>query len=211
MTEWLICQPAEMEYLGKRDKRLGKVIESLGQIKRGRISDPFQGLVNALIGQQISSKAHRSIWQRFMQSFNPVTPENIINISAQQMRDIGISQRKASYIQGIAQEFMSGRMDDLRQLSDASLSERLLNLKGVGPWTVEMLLIFTFDRKNILSAGDLAIQRGLCLLYGHKEITPQLFERYYKRYSPFATAASLYLWEVAAGAYKARNGGNAAD
>ena len=85
-------------------------------------------------------------------------------------------------------------------MSDDEVIRALSSLKGVGAWTAEMLLIFTLRRPDILSFGDLGIQRGLRMLYRHKKIDRKRFERYKKRYSPYASTASLYLWAIAGGA-----------
>jgi DNA-3-methyladenine glycosylase II len=89
----------------------------------------------------------------------------------------------------------------LYDLSDLEVCEILCNLNGVGVWTAEMLMIFSLNRKNILSYGDLGIRRGLCMLYHHKTLTKTQFERYRKRYSPYGTIASLYLWAISSGEY----------
>ena len=87
----------------------------------------------------------------------------------------------------------------LEKMSDEEVISSLSSLKGVGVWTAEMLLIFTLRRTDVLSFGDLGIQRGLRMLYRHKEIDRKRFERYKKRYSPYASTASLYLWAIAGG------------
>ena len=85
-------------------------------------------------------------------------------------------------------------------MSDAEVCRELTKLKGVGPWTAEMMLIFSLQRPDVVSYGDLAIQRGMRMLYRHRQLTPELFERYRRRYSPYGTVASLYLWATAGGA-----------
>ncbi|MEG6523450.1 DNA-3-methyladenine glycosylase family protein [Desulfotomaculum sp. 1211_IL3151] len=85
-------------------------------------------------------------------------------------------------------------------MSDEDVCKRLSQIKGVGVWTAEMLMIFSMQRMNVISWGDMAIIRGLRMLYHHREITPKLFAKYKKRYSPYATVASLYLWQISHGA-----------
>ena len=89
----------------------------------------------------------------------------------------------------------------LKTLSDEDVCKCLCKIKGIGIWTAEMLMIFSMQRPDILSYNDLAIIRGLKTLYRHKEITPAQFNKYKKRYSPYASVASLYLWEIAGGTY----------
>jgi len=87
-------------------------------------------------------------------------------------------------------------LDALREMPDETVIERLCALKGIGVWTAEMLLIFSLGRPDVLSWGDLAIRRGMTRLYGLKELTREKFEMYRKRYSPYGTVASLYIWAV---------------
>ena len=91
-------------------------------------------------------------------------------------------------------------MKALEEMSDAEVIQELCKLDGVGVWTAEMLMTFSMQRKNILSFGDYGIRKGLRMVYHHREIDQKLFERYYKRYTPYASVASLYLWAVAGGA-----------
>lgn len=191
----------EMDWLKKRDKKLAAIIDRRGFIKRKVYGEPFPALLRAIIGQQISGKAQDSIWTRFMTAYAPLEAAKIASIDPQVLRQCGISGRKASYIVDIAGEFAHGSLCgiELDKLADEELRSRLTGLRGIGAWTVDMLLIFSFQRKNVLSYGDMGIQRGLKTLYGHKELTPALFAKYHKRYSPHATIASLYLWELAGG------------
>jgi DNA-3-methyladenine glycosylase II len=111
--------------------------------------------------------------------------------------------RKASYIKEIVNQIVNGSLDlaQLQTMSDDDVCKRLSRIKGVGVWTAEMLMIFSMQRMDVLSWGDIAIIRGLRMLYHHKEVTPELFAKYKKRYSPYATVASLYLWHISSGAY----------
>lgn len=191
-----------LSWLRTRDKKLGAAIDLIGSIRRQVTPDPFHALCNAIVGQQISTKAQITIWRRLQDSFTPFTPEKIANIAPEELQSCGISQRKALYISSIAKEAARGVLDleSLKTATDQEIYERLCRIKGIGLWTAEMVLIFSLQRPNILSKNDLAIQRGLCLLYRHRAITPALFTRYYRRYTPYASVASLYLWEIAGGA-----------
>jgi DNA-3-methyladenine glycosylase II len=86
-------------------------------------------------------------------------------------------------------------------MEDQEVADTLVTLNGIGPWTAEMIMIFSMGRKDIMSYGDLAIRRGLMLLYGHEEISKDLFRDYQKKFSPYGTLASLYLWEISTGKY----------
>lgn len=192
----------EITHLTSRDPILGQAIEKIGPIKRVVIPDMFMALVKSIIGQQISTKAQITIWNRMQEKFAPITPENIGTLSIEELQTIGISMRKASYIKEIAHSVINGNLNfsELESMSDEEVCTYLTKIKGVGVWTAEMLMIFSMQRPNILSWSDLAIHRGLRMLYGHKEITPKLFAKYKSIYSPYASVASLYLWKIAGGA-----------
>lgn len=109
---------------------------------------------------------------------------------------------KAHYIKEITRRIISDQLDleRLADLSNEEVIEQLCELPGIGRWTAEMILTFSLQRKDIISYSDLAILRGMRMVYHHRRITPQLFTKYKRRYGPYATIASLYLWAVAAGA-----------
>ena len=192
----------ETEYLKKRDPVLGAAIDKIGHIHRKIIPDTFIALVNSIVGQQISTKAQTTVWARMLEQFSPITPETIAAVSEERLQTCGISLRKASYIKKIADAVIDGRLDlaHLQSLSDSEVCRCLSSIEGIGVWTAEMLMIFSMQRPDIMSFGDLAILRGLRMLYHHRKITPKLFAKYKRRYYPYATVASLYLWAIAGGA-----------
>lgn len=194
----------ETNYLKAKDSALAKLIEEVGLIQRPVIPDLFMALVHAIIGQQISTKAHTTIWERALVMFAPLTPANLAELPVTTVQACGISMRKAVYIQEIAAHVVAGSLDleALHKLDDQDVCKRLCQIRGIGTWTAEMLMTFSMQRMDILSWGDLAIQRGLRMLYRHRAITPALFARYKKRYSPYSTVASLYLWALAGGTYE---------
>lgn len=191
----------EVAYLKAKDKALSKVIDEIGLVRRQIIPDIFMALVNSVIGQQISTKAHITVWERAQVMFAPFTPEHIASLPVETLQTCGISMRKAGYIKDIAVSAASGRLnlEELHIMDDDAVCRRLSELNGIGVWTAEMLMTFSMQRKDVLSWGDLAIHRGLRMLYRHRKVTPALFAKYKKRYSPYASVASLYLWELAGG------------
>ncbi|MGE4310879.1 DNA-3-methyladenine glycosylase family protein [Desulfovibrio sp.] len=192
----------EKQWLSSRDPALSAAMDEIGHVHREVQPDLFKALINSIVGQQISTKAHVTIWNRMQERFAPITPENFENLRAEDIQTCGISMRKALYIKSIADAVSDGGLDLtlLPAMTDAELSASLVQLKGIGLWTAEMLMIFSMQRPDILSWDDLAIQRGLRMLYKHRKITPKLFAKYKKRYSPHASVASLYLWAIAGGA-----------
>lgn len=192
----------EIDYLKSRDKRLSEVIDRVGIVRRRVIPDIFAALVHSIIGQQITTKAHESIWRKIVALLGCITPENILAISPEELQSVGLSFRKVEYIRDAARRFASGEfdIDALNSLKDMEIVEKLSQLKGVGVWSAEMLMLFSMQRPDVLSFGDLAILRGLRMIYHHRHIDRKLFERYRRRFSPYNSVASLYIWAVAGGA-----------
>lgn len=192
----------ELNYLKKKDKRLAALIDKAGYIQRELYPDIFVSLVNSIAGQQISRAAKAAVWQRFLTLIGgEVTPQAIAGVPEAELRSCGLSARKAVYIKKLAQKVLDGEVDFAKypKMSDADIIADLIRLDGIGKWTAEMQLIFSLGRINILSGGDGALQNGLKKLYGHKKITAALVEKYHKRYSPYASVASFYLWALANG------------
>lgn len=204
MSEGLYLEYGEREiaYLKSRDPVLGAAMDRIGNVRRAVMPDLFVAMVHSVVGQQISAKAHQTVWANLCRQFSPITPETFCCLSPDDLRGCGISARKAGYIQAIAEAVRGGELDldALAVEPDVVVCRRLCALKGVGMWTAEMLMIFSMRRQDILSRGDFGILKGLRMLYGHREITDELFETYRRRYSPCGTVASLYLWEIAGGA-----------
>jgi DNA-3-methyladenine glycosylase II len=192
----------ELDYLKSRDKKLGEAMERIGFIEREVYPELFPALVKSVVGQQISTKAQETIWRRMQERFKPFSPEILGAAAVETLQSCGISMRKANYIHAMTQQIVAGTidLDSLQNMSEADVCEVLTKLKGIGVWTAEMLLTFSLQRPDIVSFGDLAIHRGMRMLYRHRKITPELFAKYKKRYSPHGTVASLYLWAIAGGA-----------
>ena len=192
----------EIAYLKQADKRLAEVIDRIGKVERRVIPDLFAALVHSIVGQQISTKAHETIWGRIENVLGKVTPEAIDRLSMEELQGFGITFKKAAYIRNATRKVMDGTFDiqALYTMDDNEVCTRLSELDGIGVWSAEMLMLFSMQRPNILSFGDLAIQRGLRMVYHHRKITRELFEKYRRRFSPSNSVASLYLWAVAGGA-----------
>lgn len=192
----------ELNYLKSKDKRLGEVIDQVGMIQREVIPDLFEALVNSIVGQQISTKAQQTIWKRMQDGISSITPEMISHMKDEDLQAFGISYRKVQYIKSAAEKILSGELDidGLKQMSNQEVCDCLVQLKGIGVWTAQMLMIFSMERMDVLSFDDLAIQRGLRMVYHHRKITKEVFLKYQRRYSPYATVAAFYLWAAASGA-----------
>ncbi len=192
----------ETDHLKKRDAILGQAIDKIGKINRPVIPDPFQSLVKSIVGQQISSQAQTTVWTRLQDRFKPLTAKILAAASPQAIQACGMTMRKAHYINNIAREVKQGNLDfsQFEVMTDQEICQRLTQLDGVGTWTAEMFLIFAMQRPDVISYKDLAILRGMRMLYGYTEITAPLCKAYRKLYSPYASVAGLYLWAIAGGA-----------
>ncbi len=188
----------ELDYLKKKDKKLGEAIERIGFIEREVIPDLFTALVNSIVAQQISLKAVDTIWGRMQERFGEITAENMAEQAVEAVQQCGMTMKKAVWIKDIAEAVSQGELDlnELSQLSDEEVCRRLCSLNGIGLWTAEMLMTFSLQRKDVVSWGDLAIRRGMMKLYRHKKLDRERFERYRRRYSPYGTIAALYLWRI---------------
>lgn len=189
----------EIAYLTKQDKKMGEAIAKIGMLKREVNTDIFCYLIYSIVGQQISSAATKTVWKRINEKVDAINATNILSLGRDKLQQCGLSYRKAEYIIGCAEKVASGELDleSLRNMSDTDVIKKLTILRGIGVWTAEMVLIFSLLRPNVISYGDFAILRGMKILYNLESIDRQLFAKYAQTYAPYASVASLYLWEIA--------------
>lgn len=192
----------EMGHLCRRDKKLAAVIKREGVIRREVKPDPFSALVESVVSQQISSKAALTVCGRLADLCGG-NYRKLHTLKPEKIQSCGMSMRKAGYIKGIAGAAASGSVDfdRLHEKSDTEIVQTLTALNGVGRWTAEMLLIFSLQRPDVVSYGDLGIRRGMMRLYALEELGKEQFAEYAKKYSPYGSVASLYLWKISAPDY----------
>lgn len=192
----------EIDYLTSKDRLLGEAIHKIGIIKRKTDDDLFSAVVHHIIGQQISTKAQETIWQRLRVNTGTIEAEKISSMNRDALQSIGISFRKADYIKDFSNKVIRNEfnLQEIYNKTDDEVITSLISLKGIGVWTAEMLMIFCLKRPDIVSFGDLAILRGMRMLYHHRTIDKKKFEQYRRRYSPYGSVASLYLWAISGGA-----------
>jgi DNA-3-methyladenine glycosylase II len=192
----------ETAYLKSKDKKLGQAIDIIGHIRRAVDQDLFSSVVHHIVGQQISTAAQATIWRRMNEALGGINVASISNVSVAELQKFGITYKKAEYIKDFADKVRRGEfvIEALPHKTDEEIIADLSALKGVGVWTAEMIMTFCLQRPNVFSYGDLAIHRGLRMLHRHRKIDKKLFEKYRRRYSPYCTVASLYLWAIAGGA-----------
>ncbi len=189
----------EKQHLRTADSELGCVIDQVGHIQRYLMPDPFAAVVSSVISQQITGRAAQTIWERLQSHAGPISPEALKGLDLEELRRCGLSRPKASYIQGIAEAALAGTLDfsGLHRYGDEEVIAQLTQLRGVGRWTAEMVLIFSLARPDVLSYDDLGIRKGLMTLHQLLKLGREQFEHYRNLYSPYGTTAALYLWHLA--------------
>lgn len=163
---------AETAYLSAKDERMAALIAQVGHIEREVDTDLFSAVVHHIVGQQISTKAQATIWKRMRDEFGVVDAAAILGAGVEKLQSFGMTFRKAEYITDFARKIESGEFDleGIWQKPDDEAIRELSSLKGVGVWTAEMILLFCMQRPDVFSYDDLAIQRGLRMVYHHRKI-----------------------------------------
>lgn len=202
MSSYFIYDDHAVQYLKSKDKKLAACIDQIGHINRPVDDNLFTSVIHQMIGQQISTKAQETIWTRMQADLGTVTPQTVLRAGEERIQSYGTTFRKASYICRFAGKVDNGsfNLEQIMTLPDDEVIRQLVLLDGIGLWTAEMIMLFGMQRQNILSFSDLAIIRGMRMIYRHREISRDRFEKYRKRYSPYGSVASLYLWAAAGGA-----------
>ena len=195
--------------LAASDPTMAALIERVGKIdiatrlqrrKEERPNDAYGALLRAIVGQQLSTKAARTIYNRVLDLFDgvPPTPEQLLEADEKALRGAGLSGRKVEYLRDLAAHVVSGELelDRLGELSDEEAIGEIVAVRGLGQWTAEMFLLFHLERPDVLSGGDLGIRKAIQIEYGLDEMpTPQRVLEIGEPWRPHRSLASLYLWE----------------
>jgi DNA-3-methyladenine glycosylase II len=195
---------ADDRELMRADKVLRRLMEERGPIdpeidRRGSRPDPWEALARAIVGQQLSTLAARSIWEKLVGQYGGKLPppEALLRKRKETLRKAGLSNAKVEFLRDLATRVRDGRLDlkRLAKLSDEDVIAELIEVKGVGRWTAEMFLIFHLGRPDVVSVGDLGIRRAVQISYGMKELPgPEELEKLAEEWRPHRTLACLYLW-----------------
>ena len=199
-TSW----SADDRKLMRADKVLRRVMEEQGPIhpeidRRGSRPDPWEALARAIVGQQLSTRAAASIWDKLLAIFggSMPTPEEFLRRRRTTLLKAGLSRAKVEYLRDLALRIKDGRLDlaRLKDLSDEDICSELVEVKGIGRWSAEMFLIFHLGRHDVISAGDLGIRRAIQVAYGLDDLPgPEDIDRLAEPWRPHRTLAGLYLW-----------------
>ena len=188
--------------LARRDPVLARLVKKYGScgIKSARETDIFCGLVQAIISQQLSTRAAATIYGRLLTQApdsGALTPAAMLPLSDEVLRGVGLSRQKRGYLRDLAQKMVDGsvKADRLSEMSDEEVIAELTKIKGIGRWTVEMLLIFRLARPDILPVGDLGIVKAIQKAYGlRKTPSAERMQKIAESWRPYRSVASWYLW-----------------
>jgi DNA-3-methyladenine glycosylase II len=192
------------QHLRKVDPVMRQLVDELGPLddearRRGRPADAYGALLRSIVGQQLSTKAARSIYGRVTELFGGRTPapEELLAADPEKIRAAGLSRPKVAYLQSLAEHVLSGELelDRLDELSDEEIAAELTAVKGLGQWSADMFLIFHLRRPDVLPVGDLGIRRAAERVYGLPGLPgASELERIAHPWRPYRSFGSLYLW-----------------
>lgn len=196
----LTANSPSIAYLCKKDKRLAKLISTIGDITYNTHSDdPYSFIVHEIIEQMLSIKAGAKIYSRFEDLCKGnITPDVVNSLSIDQIRTTGTSSNKATYIKEFTSAVLSGKLnfEELNVLTDKEVIKKLTSIKGIGNWTAKMYLIFVLDRQNILPIEDAAFLQSFCWLYKMNNPTKNDIIKKCSKWSPYSSIASRYLYRA---------------
>ena len=186
----------------ENDPVLNGVISITGKLNHLQQKDLYSSLLSSVISQQLSTKAAATIWTRFMELLmhNP-EPQQIITLTAEKLRSVGISSQKAGYLKAIADFALEGKLEStkINHFHDDELVDYLTKIKGVGRWTAEMILIFSLNRPDVLPVHDLGVRQSILMLYGledHGKETDAGLRDLSKQWQPYRSLVSRHLWRL---------------
>lgn len=188
-----------VNHLKKSDPVLSAIIERVGSCRMEFGPPEFHSLAEAIIYQQLNGKAAATIFKRFATlAGEPLTPQGILKLSGSQMRSVGLSKQKSSYLKDMAERAVRGELDFSRlpEMADDEVIKHLTQVKGVGVWTAHMFLMFTLRRPNVLPTGDYGVQVAMKKHYKKRKLPkPEQMERIAKPWEPYRSVACWYLWK----------------
>ena len=180
--------------LSKNDHILAKIITDYPKERMEMKNDTLHTLVRSVVGQQISVRAADAIWNRLDEACNnSITENNLLKLGIEDMRKTGLSNTKSNYIMNIVNANLSEL--DWEDMNDEEVSNELCKIKGIGPWTADMFLIFRLGRTNILPLGDIGLINAINLHYNNKEkLSKEELMKFKEKWSPWCSIATWYMW-----------------
>ena len=183
--------------LSAKDNILSELIEQYDDLELVSRGDLFYTLIRSIIGQQISVKAASTVWSRLSEKVGEIIPENILSQSTDELRNCGLSGKKVEYIRGISESWNDYSNYEWEKMDDEEIVKKLIQLRGVGRWTAEMILIFTLLRPDIFPIGDIGMIRGIEKTYnsGEKMSMDEIYG-ISEKWKPWRTVACCYMWSA---------------
>ena len=190
LTEW----DNAVTDLSENDSIIAKIIANYPKERMQMKNDTLHTLVRSVVGQQISVRAADAIWNRLDEACNnSITEDNLLQLSIEDMRKTGLSNTKSNYIINIVEANLTGL--NWEDMNDDEVSNELCKIKGIGPWTADMFLIFRLGRTNILPLGDIGLVNAINLHYNNKEkLSKEELMKFKKKWSPWCSIATWYMW-----------------
>jgi DNA-3-methyladenine glycosylase II len=187
------------DHIKKKDPKLGKVLEKHGVIKFKPEGELFESLVESILSQQLASPAANSIITKVRAIYpdGKLEAEAVYKTPSRKLRAAGVSPQKLGYLKDLSKRVSNRKIDleSLREMEDEEIMTILDEVRGIGPWTVQMLLIFTLGRTDVMPVDDLGVRKGIQSLYSLEEMPKKAeIERLSENWKPYRTVASLYLW-----------------
>jgi len=183
--------------LSKKDKVLKKIINEFPNQNLKLNDNSFHALINSIIGQQISVSAANSMKIKLFSLKRNITPRTIKNITNNEFKKCGLSKQKILYIRNISEFFLNNKQftNQLNSFDEKIIREKLIEIKGIGNWTVDMFLLFTHGSSNIFPSGDLGFVKAISKHYKKDlPLSDKYLLKLYKKWSPYSSIATWYLW-----------------
>ena len=187
----------------KKDKKMNDLINKFGRPDFSQREDYFQSLLRSIVFQQLSGKAAQTIYERLVNlipNTSNLCPNEVLKLDKDEMRKAGLSFQKIDYVRNMANYFENNSFykKDVERMTDEEISKELIQIKGIGQWTVDMFLMFTLNRADILPYKDLGIQKGIMKILNMKNLpSKKEMENCSRKWRPYRTIACWYLWKMA--------------
>jgi DNA-3-methyladenine glycosylase II len=198
-------QSRAVPHLRQCDPRLGDWIDRIGVLKlpKPQAREPYVALLESIAHQQLAGAAARAIWGRVVSLIEAgvLCPKQLVEMSDENLRSAGLSRSKASAMRDICSRVNAGKIPSavqIKQMSDAEIYAQFMEIRGVGPWTVDMLMMFTLCRPDIMPVTDYGVRKGYQVLYRKRALpSPKQLAKLTEKWRPHRSVAALYLWRIA--------------
>ena len=194
--------------LAEIDSRFSRLISQFGYPTFKGENSYFEALLKNIIYQQLSGKAAKTIYNRFLKLFETTeypSPDKIINTPVEDLRGAGLSNQKVTYILDLSKKYVDGtlQLDQLDEKSDKEISAQLIQVKGIGQWTADMFLMFTLNREDVFPLGDLGVKKGVAIIENLPELpTEKHMAEISEKWQPYRTIAAWYMWKLVDGPFE---------